>query len=363
MTPAEDGSAQSGLLAESSTDRASYWELVAVPIRRYRLVLLFAVLYCGLQVSQEYLQRPTYTSRATFRPRDSGRGLPASLARLANLTGIGTQLAASPANYSPDFFAEILRSRYVLDEIVDKPYELADGRTSTLPDLLDVRPDSDNEALRQRATRRRIRNALDVTVSRQAGLVTFEVTTRWPEVSYEVAQALLSEIDSFHSNVARNDARRERDFISEQLKHTKADVLAWEDSLQTFLASNRGIGGYSELSFQQGRIEAELSQRRSVHTQLQTIYLQAGISEARESPALLVLAYPRLPRLSTREAIEVRLIWRWLMVGTFAGTMLAVGVEWLLRLWDYQNPVIVAARETWPRLTSLAFVRARFWSS
>ena len=360
MTPTEDGSARSGLPAEGLADRGSYWEIVAIPIRRYRLVLLFAVLYCGVQVSQAYLSTQTYSSGAIFRPRDASRGLPANLARLANLTGV-VQLTANQGNYSAQFFMEVMRSRHVLDAVVAREYTLSDGRTTTLPDLFKVFPRG-SEARRLRAARHRIRRALRIQHIRDAGMVSFQVVTPWPEVSYAVAQVLLEEVNSFHSNIARSDARREMDFIGEQLKQSKADVQAWEDSLQTFYASNRGIDGHSELSFQQGRIEAELDQRRQLDVQLRTSYLQAGISAAREVSALLVLAYPRLPALSTRPEFDIRPILRWLMVGTIAGTMLAVGFEWLRRLWDYQNPLVVAIREAWPRLTSLALLRTIFWS-
>lgn len=360
MTETEAGPGRSRLPEEGPEDRASCWELVAIPIRRYRMILLFSVLYCGLQVSQEFMTEPRYESGATFRPRNAGR-VSNDLGRLAVLAGLPSQLTSRLGNFSAEFFIEIMRSRYVLDEVVAKTYKLSDGRTMTLPDLLEVRPRSDNEALRRRHTRREIRDALNIEHRREAGLVRFRVVTKSAEVSYEVARALLSELNSFHSNIARNDAIREKEFIADQLKYTAKDVRVWEDSLQTFLTSNREVGWYSELTFERDRIQAELTQRRQVHTQLQMSYLQAGINEAREAPALLVLAPPRLPRLSTRDDFDLRNLVRWLVVGVLGGTMVAIGVEWLLRLWDYQNPVIVVARENWPRLTSLAFLRARFW--
>ena len=360
MTETEAGPGRSRLPEEAPEDRASYWELVAILIQRYRMVLLFSVLYCGLQLSQEFLRDPLYQSGATFRPRNADR-LPASLGRLAILAGVSPQLTSRSVNFSSEFFVEIMRSRYVLDRVVSKTYKLSDGRTTTLPDWLEVRPESDNEELRRRLTRRRIRNALDITNIRQAGIVRFQFSTEWPEVSYELARALLVELNSFHANIAKEDAEREKNFIDVQLDSATMDVRAWEDSLQTFLASNRGVGGHSELSFQQRRLQEELAQRRQVHLELKMGYFQAGIAGARTAPALLVLAPPRLPRLSTRADFDPRNLLRWFVVGALGGTMVAIGMEWLRRLWDYQNPVIVAAREAWPRLTSMAFIRAWFW--
>ena len=262
-------------------------------------------------------------------------------------------------NYGIDFYTYAMTTRSLLDRMASRTYELSDGRETTLEELLKVR--STSEERRRRKTRRWVAKAIDIKKMSKERMVVFEVTTLWPEISYQLAQAILVDMDSFTSNLRQSDYKREKEFINQQLKLTERDVLAWEDTLQTFLAANRRVGDYSELRFQQSRIESELRQHRTLHTELHIAYLQAGVREVKETRSFAVLDYPQLPELSNRADISPTLLLRMLLMSLVAGTILAVGLEWLVRMWDFQNPVITASRQAWPRLTSLPLLRALFW--
>ena len=361
MTPTAEGADQPEVPEETPVHRASYWEFVAIPIRRRRFVLLCAVLFCGLQTAR-HLTSSGYTSGATFRTGGlfPSSSLSGSLNQIASLSGVGSQLLGSTAgSYGMDFYAYAMTTRSLLDRMASRTYQLSDGRETTLEELLKVR--STSEERRRRKTRRWMAKAIDVKKVSKERMVVFGVTTPWPEISYQLAQAILADMDSFTSNLQQSDYKREKDFINQRLKLTERDVRAWEDTLQTFLAANRRVGEYSELRFRQNRIESELRQHRTLHTELQVAYLQAGVREAKEMRSLVVLDYPQLPELSSRADISPTLLLRMLLMGLVAGTILAVGLEWLVRMWDFRNPAVTATREAWPRLTSLPLLRALFW--
>ncbi len=358
MSPTGEGAVPRHDPAPKPAARDSYWELVAIPIRRYRLVLLCSLLWCGFQTARVYLGTPTYTSSATFRPRSGSDNLSRSLARLATLTGMAPPRTGIASELSNDFYEHIMTSRDVIDDIISRTYELSDGRRVTLPDLLEVTGDSEERRISK--TRRRVRDAIE-TRQGDADIMRFTVTTRWPEVSYAIARGLLEALDSFQSTVIQSDLKRERAFISQQMERTIKEVNAWEDTLQAFLAGNRGWNDHSELNFTVNRIQAELQQRRSVHTQLIMTDLQAGINEVRETPSLLVTGRPRLPRLATQQEFTFGSLLTPLITGAFAGVVVAMGLEWLKRIWDYDNPVVTATRDAWPRLTSISFLRTWFW--
>ena len=359
MTPTAEGADRPGVPDETPVHRASYWEFVAIPIRRRRLVLLCALLFCGLQAAR-HLISPVYTSGATFRLRGvSTSSLSGRLSQIASLTGVSRQLTGERSPYSIAFYAYAMTTRSLLDRMASRTYQLSDGRETTLEELLKVR--STSEERRRREMRGWMARAIDVDVVSNERVVVFEVTTPWPEISYQLAQAILVDMDSFSSNLRQSDYNREKEFINQQLKLTERDVRAWEDTLQTFLAANRRVAEYSELRFKQSRIESELRQHRTLHTELQVAYLQAGVREARETRSFIILDYPQLPELSNRDNISPMLLLRMLLIGLVAGTMLAVGLDWFVRMWDFHNPVIRATREAWPRLTSLPRLRAFFW--
>lgn len=360
MTPEVEGLVQSGAPATKPANQGSYWEFVAIPIRNYRLVLLCGVLWCGFQVGRAYLGVPTYTSSATFRPLggDNVARVNRELIRLATMAGVVEQ---SSQNFGIAFYRYLMTSPRILDDIISKTYELSDGSWATLPDLLNVSETIGNQERRLRATRARVRQSIVTERLNQPNVLRFDVTTRWPEVSYAIAQGLLESLNSFRADVSREVAQEEQDFISGQMERIKAEVVAWEDSLQAFLAANRVIMDHSELAFTRSRIRGELEQRRSLQSELQRAYLAASINAVRESPSLLVTSYPRLPRLSQRADFSPITLLPPLVVGLFAGTVLAVGREWVRRIWDYDNPAVAAVREAWPKLTSASFLRKWFW--
>lgn len=357
MTPEVEGLVQSGAPAPKPTNQGSYWEFIAIPIRGYRLVLLCSVLWCGFQTGRSYLTVPTYTSGAVFRPLNT-TSIRADMAQLAAIAGLGS--LESSENYSIEFYLYILRSPRVLDEIISKTYELSDGSRVTLPDLLNVRR-SGNQERRIRATRSRIRRSISTERMRDARLVRFAVTTRWPEVSYAIAQGLLEALDSFRSSVIQESAHVERAFIKEQLTGIQAEIVAWEDSLQAFLAANRVIMDHSELIFTRRSIQTELEQRRNLHWELRRAYVESSMNAARVVPSLLVTAHPRLPRLPRRTDFEFMTLVPPLLSGLFAGAVLTLVREWVRRNWDYNNPTVLAVRDAWPRLTSFSFLRKWFW--
>lgn len=360
MTPEAEDLVRPRRLAADPEERSSYWEFLAIPIQGYRIVLLCAVVWCGVQTTRTYLAQPTYTSVAVFRPLESA-DVSRTFTRLASLVGLRTRGSDSGLDLDTEAYLHLVTSREVLDDVVAKTYELSDGRRVTLPDLLEVRMNDDNQERRIRATRRRVRESIDSDRMPEAGMIRLSVTTRWPEVSYAIAQGILETLDSFRATFSRARAQQEKEFIGQELKRIEQEVAAWEDSLRAHQVANRVLSDHSEEFYERNRIRGQLEQRHSLQTDLMTAYMEASINMVRNERSLFVTAHPRLPRLSSRDDLHPRIMLAPLLVGLVAGTIAAVAWEWVRRSWDYNNPVVVAVREAWPKLTAVSFLRVWFW--
>ena len=131
MTPTAESADRPEVPEETPVRRASYWEFVAIPIRRRRFVLLCALLFCGLQTAR-HLTSSGYTSGATFQPRTSLSSLSGRLGQIASLGGVESQLLTERGSYGIDFYAYAMMTRSLLDRMASRTYQLSDGRETDL---------------------------------------------------------------------------------------------------------------------------------------------------------------------------------------------------------------------------------------
>src|SRR5207302_720346 len=104
--------------------------LMNVLLRHRRLVVALPVFATALSFLVAFLLPPTYTATTTFVP-DPGSAqsrLPGGLAGLSGLVGLAGQLGLSfggDASRSPRFYADVVKSREVLEKVLLTPFPSA----------------------------------------------------------------------------------------------------------------------------------------------------------------------------------------------------------------------------------------------
>lgn len=267
--------------------------LAALILRRRRLIVglpILSGLVFGLIL---LLSGRTYTSRGSFMPQSSE----ASVSRLAGLAAqLGFSVPGSEGGQSPQFYADLLTSRALLQDVLLDEYtvETADGPgRGTLLDLLGI--EGDTEALRLDNGIEALRGDLTVRTSAETGVVSFGVTTPWPTLSKHVAEGLIDGVHEFNQRARRSLASAERIFTEQQLARAQEELLASEDSLEAFLQRNRRYENSPELRFQHDRLERRVGFRQQVFTSLAQSYEQAKIDEVRNTPVVTVVETPASP--------------------------------------------------------------------
>src|SRR5262249_43482505 len=141
-----------------------------------------------------FLVAPVYTASTSFVPEagsQAGR-LPAGLATLATQFGIGF---TSEASKSPKFYAEVLRSRELMERVLLSNYinPSADRATpsdsSTLLRLLRVKGRDQADSLYQGV--RKLNGLISVRVSTATNIVTLDVDARHPELAAAIANRFI----------------------------------------------------------------------------------------------------------------------------------------------------------------------------
>jgi uncharacterized protein involved in exopolysaccharide biosynthesis len=285
---------------------------------RWRRVLVGAGL-AGLVIgaATARLRSPQYSVTASFTPQtgtDQGRGGLAGLAGVAGSLGVSLG-GLSGAALSPQFYAELLKTRDVLIPIVRDSFPRG-GRgvgRQAIPTLLDV--EGDTPALREeRAIKRMREKVLEVGVSAKTGIVSVRVSTTSPELSLSLTQRLLEELNRYNLRTRQSQAGAERKFAESRLAEARVSLREGEDQLQRFMQMNRSYQGAPDLVFQQSRLEREVSTRQALVSSLAQAYEESRLREIRDTPVITVVESARLPALPDSRFTVV-----------FAGVGLAIG--------------------------------------
>src|SRR5208282_5653314 len=157
-------------------------------------------------------------------PQGQGLAMAAALAgRIgANLGALGSSLMGM--NTSADLFAEVLLSRTVQDELVNK-FEL-------------------RKVYRERRwvdARKELTRRTDISIDRKSGVLTIQVTDHDPKRASAMAQEYVAQLNSVVTQLNTSSAHRERVFLEERLSEVKAELEAAEKEFSQFSSKNGAI--------------------------------------------------------------------------------------------------------------------------
>jgi uncharacterized protein involved in exopolysaccharide biosynthesis len=219
---------------------------------------------------------------------------------LSQLSGLaatfGVSVPAIDPGSSPDFYAELLKSRDILRRTVETRYAFAapaDSMHGTLVELFEVREDSP-AARRDAAAKLLLRN-MTVAVGRTTGTIDLEVTTPWAELSQQVTGRMIRLVSEFNLHRRQTTAGAERRFAETRVVEARDSLRAAEVRQQGFLQRNRDYRNSPQLLLEFDRLNREVNMRQQVYTTLAQSYEAARIDEVRNTPVITLIEPADLP--------------------------------------------------------------------
>ena len=324
------------------------FDLVLLMLRNGSLVLGLPVLLMVLVAVVTLLLGREYTATGSFAPQAAS----SSLARFAGVAAqLGVAIPTSQANESPDFYADLLRSRHLLGELVESRYAMPGGSDSVTGRLVDLYGfKSGDSASREDKAIRRLDRHLSVSVASKTGVVTFQVTTWSPQLSKEVADRALEVLNQFNLERRQSRAGAERRFVEQRLHDAQGDLREAEDRLQGWLQENRDYKSSPRLVFEFQRLQNEVTLKETLVNTLAQSFEQARIDEVRDTPVLTVVEDPVIPtRPDSRHLIAKAVLS--LLLGFGLGAILAMSRESWRRLRVERGGDVAEARRLLRELT------------
>lgn len=313
-----------------SPDDISVLRALSVLLRHRHVIVLVSFTVAVAVVGISLMLPSVYTATSSITP-ESGQGQTGRLAGLATQFGIAVPTGQSVQ--SPQFYADLLTGRALLRETAVTEYEVrsdregtdAESRQRDLVSVLGVEADTRNRA--EAKTIEVLRDeVVAVTTDPETGVVELSVTTRWPELSRQIAERMIDLVNRFNLERRQSQASAERKFLDDQTARAKSALHAVEDSLQRFLEQNRNYQNSPALRFRHDRLQRRVTLRQQVFTSLSESLQQARIDEVRNTPVITVVQPPELPARPDSRRLMLKGVLG-LMLGGMLGLFWAFGRE------------------------------------
>lgn len=274
--------------------------------------------------------------------------LPSNLAALAGQFGFALP---TDAQESPQFYAEVLRSKAVTDAVLRSRFA-AGGDSATLLRLLRVGGKTLADSMYR--GRRRMAKLFQVRVDQRSGLVRLAFTARHPKLAADVVNRYFDLLNAYNLETRQSRARRRREFVEARVEAANGELRAAEERLRSFVERNRLWQQSPELQLQSERLEREVQVAQETYLTLKRQYEEARVEEVNDTPVLTVVdsAIPAARPSRPRRTLSVLL---GLLLGTGLGVAGALLGEYLARLRREGSEEL---QELEGRLRRLAAIRA-----
>jgi uncharacterized protein involved in exopolysaccharide biosynthesis len=286
----------------------SLLDLISIVLKRWKLVVALPIAAAVVAAVISLLLPAKFEAAAQFVPEtdQSSSSLPSGLAGLAAQFGVAVP---SGGGSSPAFYAKVLESRTLRDQILGASFSNPRGGTAgdslRLIDMIDVEGDSEEELLEE--GRKKLAQATTVRTFTETGIVSVSVETRHAVLSADVANYFIELLNTFNTETRRSSAQERREFVEERLSEAQDELWEAEEVLKDFLERNRQYQGSPDLRFQYERLERQVTIKQEVLTSLRRQYEEARIQQVNDTEVITVIdwAVPPQKRSSPKRKVIV----------------------------------------------------------
>jgi len=306
-------------IAEDENE-VSLLTLLTLLLRRRATIVWTSILCAALFTGYSLIGDRTWTTAVSFFPQGKRAG--GNLSALAAQFGVG--VPSGEANESPNFYADLVKSRAILATVVDSSVSLqAGGPRVDIAEAFKIK--LTEPTLRRDMAIKQLNSAISVATNAKTGVVTMRVSTRSAPLSASISTKLLDLLNRFNLDTRRGQASAEREFTEQRLAVVKKELRESEDAVARFLQNNR-VATAAQLQAEQNRLESEMRMQRELYTNLAKSYEQAKIDEVRDTPVITVVERPEIAARPDTRGIATKGVVS-LIAGFVLGVILALIFE------------------------------------
>jgi uncharacterized protein involved in exopolysaccharide biosynthesis len=291
-----------------------------------------------------------WTAKVRFFPENqSSVQLPTGIGQLAG--ELGFSLPGVDPMSSPDFYAEVTRSRSLLERTLLTYFPIP-GAATQPPDsalLIDIlKIEGENPRKRMENGVEWLKDHSAATVDNKSSTINFEVELPDPVLAATVATRMIALLNDFNQQTRNLRARERRKFTEARTNAAQRDLDMAEESLRVFLTRNRQFETSPQLLFENQRLQRQVDLRQEVYQTLRREFEVARIDEVNNTPVLTVVD-PAVPPARPSSPRPVRMSFVALVLGFLLAITAAFVQEYLRRSRELQPAAYYRLTALWRR--------------
>ena len=284
-------------------------DVVACVRRHRRFVFLWPLIAAVVTAVVVLIIPPRFgaTTRFTADSPTPRGGLESAVGGLAAQAGL--LFGATGGQTSPLYYAAVLRSRELLEHVVQLPLRVPDSPSDSADLLSQWRVRGDSPALRLDKAVRRLGRRMDISVDRPTGVISLSVQDESPIRAADIANRLVLLLDQFNLERRRTRAQRRRVFVEARVREAQAQLAGSEERLERFEAGNRMWRSSPPLTLTHDRLRRQVDIDQDVFLTLRREFETARVDEVNDVPVLTVVdhAAPPVRKSYPRRTLSVLL--------------------------------------------------------
>lgn len=278
-------------LLRRAREETSMIGFVNVLLRHRGLIAAGALIGLVIALAGSLRETRYYTTGVEFSPRGASSGLLAGIAAQYNLSILG----ADPSQ-SVEFYESLVKSSELSRRVAGREYQVrVNGRLvrGTLPGFYKIHAGSKDAEINLAAVE--LRDHIGATSNRRTGIVTFYVSAPYADLTQQIGNNIVSELDVYNTERRRSQVTQERVFIGKRVDESRIALSQAENDLRGFLEVNREYRSSPSLTLEYDRLQREVARRSEIYTSLAEAEERARIEEVRDTPAITIVQPATLP--------------------------------------------------------------------
>jgi uncharacterized protein involved in exopolysaccharide biosynthesis len=215
------------------------------------------------------------------------------LSALGGLSDLASMAGVSTGDVSiVKLYPTIIKSESVLKNVLYKKYKTKEYSDSV--DLIQYWKIKEKTPERSyEVGLKGLQDGLLISSDIKLNVVTMEMSTEEPQLSADILNTVIAELDNFIRTKKKTNASEQRKWIEGRLAEVKSDLETSENKLKDFRMSNRIVSTSPQLLLEQERMLREVQINTTLYTELKKQYELVKIEEIKNIPLISVMDYAR----------------------------------------------------------------------
>ena len=195
-------------------------------------------------------------------------------------------------------YPEILKSRTLARSMLKKKIETdVYGSNKTLLQILseDLQKENIDKKYIEIKAVNRFLDLIQISEDMKTNILTITISTNYPELSVEINNLLINELDSHQKLYNKEKTNETKIFIEERIISIEKELMAAEEKLKIFKDRNRRIENSPALQLGVHRLDREVTVLIGVFTTLKQQLETTKIEEVKDSDYVIIIDPPEIP--------------------------------------------------------------------